>query len=363
MVLYVGKRFDATQVGSFVVGVKCDKCGCEYFYEFTRTGTGASEAPFSIGTASAASSAQEKAKRDMKQRLASESDLVPCPKCNWINDELVGGYRLGRYRGCSVLAFAVALLGTIAAMLSAWYISIGPPSDRGAVPYFLFGGPTLFVCLAAVMLLLRKGLRNRIQPNRNFPQRPKVPTGSPRAMVQDQDGQFRLADPLDVNDGVDVPMGNYQFPELCCDCLQSATPANPFRIGDICVPRCVDCARRDKRRTVRLFFVITIIGFILGGAGLVFLENLSLRILIAFGLAAHIAISNLVAVVLTATVSIVRGERRPGIVRLWFRNTEYARLVAQTLADIKGDAPRPSSTSIIADGRSEFKIAGEDSQL
>ena len=53
MFVYWGTRFDAVQAGKRVVGVKCDKCGCEYFYVLARTGVGAGSAPYGIGAGSA----------------------------------------------------------------------------------------------------------------------------------------------------------------------------------------------------------------------------------------------------------------------------------------------------------------------
>ncbi len=194
MFLYFGKRFDSTQVGRRVVKVECNRCGCEYFYELTRIGIGAASAPYGIGTGSASRRAQKLSETDLQKRLTREADLVPCPRCNWINDELVQGYRRGRYRGLNKLALLVGIIGTACGLICAWFVSIGPPADRGAVPYVLFGGPAVFVLLTIAVILLRNALRWLIRPNRHFPRAPKLPPNTPPALMLDSaTGQLRLA--------------------------------------------------------------------------------------------------------------------------------------------------------------------------
>ena len=51
MLLYYGRQYDAASVGARVIGVVCEKCGCEYFYELARVGEGAASAPYAIGSA------------------------------------------------------------------------------------------------------------------------------------------------------------------------------------------------------------------------------------------------------------------------------------------------------------------------
>src|SRR5665213_2105223 len=126
MFLFWEKRVDAEQGGGRVVRVECAKCGCEYFYELTRIGTGSRSVPYGIGVARATRSVQEQSKRDLTRRLATEAELVPCPQCNWINDDLVQGYRCGRYRSFGTLAIGIGVVGTALSLVAAWFISIGP---------------------------------------------------------------------------------------------------------------------------------------------------------------------------------------------------------------------------------------------
>src|SRR4051794_37994495 len=130
MLLYWGKQVESEDLGARVLGVICDKCGCDYFYALRRVGTGSGTAPYGIGLDQATKDAQQRAKNDLGQRLTTEAELVPCPHCAWINDELVLGYRLGKYRGWGMIALGLGFFGTVGSFIAAWFIAIGPPVDR-----------------------------------------------------------------------------------------------------------------------------------------------------------------------------------------------------------------------------------------
>src|ERR1700733_2571092 len=99
MIFYFGRHYASTSIGGRIREVICDKCKYQYFYELTLMGAGSANAPYAIGSDAADKRATEQAERDLEKRLADEAELVPCPKCHWINDNLIQGYRRGRYRG------------------------------------------------------------------------------------------------------------------------------------------------------------------------------------------------------------------------------------------------------------------------
>ena len=171
--------------------------------------------------------AEEQSETDLQQRLAMEAELVPCPECNWINDELVKGYRLGRYRAIGTFAWAIGFAGSALSLVAAWFIHIGPPVDRWMLPYLLFAGPGAFASMTMAMLFFRAWLRNRIQPNREFPQEPQLPYGTPPPLVLDKATQeLRLANPAaaPVDGALDFQVGRHVLPALCCECLQVSAP-------------------------------------------------------------------------------------------------------------------------------------------
>jgi len=181
-IYYSSTNYSAETRGACLVGVRCDKCGCEYCYQLERVGSGGAGAPYGIGKEATKQYAVELAEADLKKRLEREAELVPCPECGWLNEELVRGYRRSRYQewlGCSglVAAFCIPV-----SLIVAWFLSIGPASDRGALPYFLIWIPLFFILMVASMYPMQVWLRSRIQPNRNYPEPPEIPKETPRAM-------------------------------------------------------------------------------------------------------------------------------------------------------------------------------------
>lgn len=77
MLFYYSRRYDAAAVGTRVVEVVCERCGCEYFYQLARLGAGSASAPYAIGSASAERSARQEAQQDLDGRLTEQAELVP----------------------------------------------------------------------------------------------------------------------------------------------------------------------------------------------------------------------------------------------------------------------------------------------
>ena len=341
MVFYYGKRFDSASIGARLVAVVCDKCGCEYQYELARVGSGAASAPYTIGSASAAQSATEKARQDLDRRLGEEAELVPCPKCHWINEELVAGYRRGRYRGWTKLAGGLGLVGTLAAMVGAWFVSTGPAADRGALPYFLFGGPTISITIAGLILLMRHLLRSRIQPNKDYPLVPRLPHGSPAALLRNPaTGELEPAGPTPQPGGgdgawMDYQVGRSTFPPLCCECLAPAAPRSAYRrpvrpAVELVVPLCAPCARRWSRRMWLGVLVALGLSAVVGLPVMLALKLDEVVFWLTIG-GLGIVIPILGAMVagrLAAPVRVKVLDSSRGVVRLWFRNETFPKQVA-----------------------------------
>jgi hypothetical protein len=352
MFVYVGKRFDAAQVGACFVGVNCAKCNCEYYYQLSRIGTGSGTAPYMIGQGFAASSAEEQSRRDLENRLKSEAELVPCPKCNWINDELVDGYRCGNYRGFSKAALFGGVLGVAITLVFCWAMSSprGPQSDRNAAPYFLLGGLILTASYASGLMLVQTLLRRRIRPNRDFPRPPTLPPGTPPALIKDpSSGALIPAMPVDLmkNDGwIDFQIGRHLFPLLCCECLKPATTQHAIAIPlneslKIEIPRCSSCATRPQSTGGRGGWILFgAIGLLAGGMAFSIWK---------FDAAVTCAINAALLTLFFAAVALMayflKGEPMHGpiesgvvdvsrgVVRLRFRNPEYGILVAKQITD------------------------------
>jgi hypothetical protein len=343
MHIYWEKKINAQSVGQRVVNVECNKCGCQYFYVLTRIGVGEGTAPFSIGTANATRSAQQESQRDVEQQLAAEAELVPCPSCHWINEDLIHGFRLGRHRRAGMLALGLGSIGSVICVVIGWVLSIGPAVNRDAAPFLMFGGPLFFVSLAAAILLHRRWVWSRIQPNRDFPLPPKLPPGTPPALLLDSsNGELIPAKPTesstsDTDDCCQFAIGRDRLPPCCCNCLQSAagtpyecqlTPA--FRLD---VPRCDACARSASWRAHKIgslaFVPIMLVGMLvalsleLSPYG--FWITAGICFVISVGIAAGFASA------LTAPVKILGRDEFRGVFKLRFRNVEYARIAAKNL--------------------------------
>ena len=345
MFIYYGKTFESSRAGGCIVGVVCDNCGGTYYYELARIGTGAYTAHYGFGSSTASQNAQERSEIDLQRRLALEAELVPWPRCHWINDELVDGYRLGRYRGAGPLAFVVGFAGSILSLVVAWFIYVGTPQDRWLLPYVALGGPVAFLGMALTLLLLRRWLRSRIQPNRQFPHEPELPLGTPPALVKDESTgdlqpAVRASAPGDAF--LDYQCGRHVLPPLCCECLQPAEKDRGYsihvtRLVHVEIPRCADCARKCNREWRRLSFIFAVFGLLVGSAMVLLMARASAELwiilvcpLILVGATA--VLTSVVATARTAPAKVIGRDRSRGIVRLQFRNPDYVPVVSPQLS-------------------------------
>lgn len=258
--IYYGKKFTVAQVGAALVHVECTQCRCQYAYSLARVSSAEATSHYGLAQKSAADTAQLKSQAMLAQRLLEEAELVPCPKCNWINDELVQGYRRGRFRSWGKVAVYGAIAGIALSLIVAWFIHIDPQADRALLPYFLVGGPILIAGMAASVFALRAWLRNQIQPNRYFPMPPVIPRGTPPALVADRaTGEFvpaatrTLGSSLPASDSeVEFQMGRDELPPICCVCSGSMESncgvSVPVLSGlEVRLPLCVSCSRQRSR--------------------------------------------------------------------------------------------------------------------
>lgn len=348
MFIYAGKQFNASSAECTIVGVRCEKCGCEYYYELARIGWGVADAPYGIGVGHAASAAHKRSMRELQNRLASEAELVPCPKCNWVNEELVHGYRRSRYRGFARTATFIGIAVIALSGVLAWFFYQGDPRDRYLASYFLYGSPVVVVAFMAAMFGLRGWLRSLIQPNRKYPGPPAIPAGTPPALFGNPDkGEFWLAR-LEQIEGEwqEFQIGRNVFPLNCCDCLRPATTEYAIKINldqtiSLDIPLCNDCSKKPKTNPSRIWAIIGTILALIAGMTFTFQYapswasawiNLGI-LLVFFGVVAMIATT----MKLPSPVEVQVIDLSRGVVRIRFRNSDYARLFAE---QDKGRAPR-----------------------
>ena len=239
-----------------VVSVTCEKCGCAYYYELTRTGAGSAEAAYGIVTFS--DSAEQQAIEEARRRLTIDAELVPCPQCRWINEDLVCRYRMGRIYECTILASLVA---------------------------------------AATFRAIPKSLEHCIQPNRNHPGETHLPIGTPPALIMNDQGQLVPAR-TDVMDSrregehksMAFQLGRHSLTaHTCCVCMGDASHMSSLTIQPIAgfdfpMGLCWGCGWRNTVASsakslgaaLVVFAVTTLLAFLVGirEEGIVFVNLL-----------------------------------------------------------------------------------------
>lgn len=261
---YFSKQLTATVTGRRLVSVTCQKCRTGYWYELSRVGGGRASAPYYLAQQAAQARADRAAQKDLARRLEQDVELVPCPKCNWVNQDLVDRYRQGLYRRAPMLIAVCVAVGVLGYAIIAG-ITGGGGYHPNAGAARTVGAVLLAVGLSSPVwvLLPRRILRLRVDPNATYPRPPALPPGTPPALVERRDPQgggtyleevvrratgpaarARVGEPVAI-----LNVDQLYFPPVCCVCLGAATRGykSPFRAttnSDIPVPICDACSRR-----------------------------------------------------------------------------------------------------------------------
>ncbi|MDB5346972.1 MAG: hypothetical protein JWP89_5349 [Schlesneria sp.] len=275
MTLYFNVTTLAATVQSKIVPVTCEKCGCDYYYEMTRFGAGVNVAHFGF---SAGLSAGRQAKTEANKRLSHDAELVPCPTCNWINDDLIQRYRNARFRYLDILAISLAVVGCAGALIWALVVYGTPAADRTTIPYIIGGGWSVGILSALALLLLQARFKRQLQPNRLYPQAPSVPVGTPPALLMDEHKELVLARPDAKMNASDAPAGSFDFflgrhafPNICCLCLKAPDSRSAINVDvaqgtNFEIPRCVRCCHVALVNKIIRGLIATSIAFLVPAA-------------------------------------------------------------------------------------------------
>ncbi len=183
---YHSVTVNIARVGSRHVEQVCDRCGFTFGYILARIGRGSGEAPYGVGKDRAEQSATRKAEDELERRLHEEAELVPCPKCDWVSEQQVQGYRRARHGGLKQLAKILGIAGAVVTAIVAAVLAFGQRQWYAAAIALVIGlGVTGSIAVA--LLLLRKFLLSLIQPNKDHPFPPQLPPGTPEAWVPGPD--------------------------------------------------------------------------------------------------------------------------------------------------------------------------------
>ena len=258
-IFYFAEKIVQETARTSFVGVCCDSCGFDYYYPLTRIGHGYDTAHYGLGAKSAEKNAAASAGQDLSQRLGSEAELVPCPRCGWISQELVSGYRRGRFLKLQTSALVIPIVGIAITGIVALILKNGPIQDRRYIEPVLIVGLSFFLLLGAGLYSLRVALTANINPNRNYPQPPDTPLGTPLAYTRNEAGEFILADVSQIITATPkllMQIGRHRmnYTDHCCDCNKDSIPLKEFEtqiLGHttkLYLARCSDCANTKKKQ-------------------------------------------------------------------------------------------------------------------
>jgi hypothetical protein len=142
----------------------CEKCEVKYVYNMTRTGTGWGFSFLGVDYERAQRLAEARAARNARRALERESDVVPCPRCGWIQSHMARVVRGGAYTGWTVTGVALLAVAVIlGAILASFYERPPRPSPTLV---FWFAAPAALCALLGIGLFATGRIRRaRIDPN------------------------------------------------------------------------------------------------------------------------------------------------------------------------------------------------------
>jgi hypothetical protein len=375
MLIFGGKLFTATAAGQRLETVVCEKCSTKYHYIITRLATGKGSAPYMVGQQAANERAVAASRSNLEKRLGREAEMVPCPKCHWVNEDLVRRYRRTLYRWMGKFAWIIPLaIFFLAIPISmSLYDQLGYNSK---VPRDVQWSMDVLALLSPVIVLLvRHHLRQKVDPNRTYPRSPRLPAGTPPAMlerVDPQSGEVVLEPvanqpraPRKSSEWAVFRPGQVVFPPVCCICLSQASKSykEPFRISQsdlqFKVPLCKACARGLKLRWCAAGLVIVAVTTAVSGLLMLVIpgSDVSSREFLFGGLSLFTGGLGLSLfpnwVCRPYRFDVVDGER--GVVRLSAKNQSYTEMLIEQVR-------LSNARSVLENGINRSAIVGVQSK-
>ncbi|HEX4124615.1 MAG TPA: hypothetical protein VHY37_07795 [Tepidisphaeraceae bacterium] len=356
----LGKKCTFTAIGQRIVDVTCERCGTAFRYLLFRQAEGTAIAWPLADEAPAQRLAETRARRALARRLETESDPVPCPKCHWINRELIDGYRKTRYRGLPASGAVTAIFVWIAAF--ALCLEDAALEPRGPGPYTILaeaiaGALGGMLCIAGGMAM-QSILRRRIDPNLHYPAPPILPPATPKgwtphdlaAPPRFEPGSFDPTAGESRYPGWAVFRKGYEvIPPICCECLAPTDRPYKDKFGpddrpSVEVRLCDECASRLRNNwwlaAIAVIFLVAmgcmaIIAFSHGKRASLVIPIICMGVFYAaFG-----ALTLPAIIACPYHLRVVDSSR--GIMRVKFRNEQFTEMVRQASADAERAAIQP----------------------
>jgi hypothetical protein len=177
----IGKVFDAAR-GRATKLVRCEGCGRNYAYELTRTGYGQDAGSFWSFWGSY-TVARQKAEADLRHRLATGIEVVPCPACGWYQSSMVPEARR-RHRRWMLHVGQCLAVGLAVPALIGWSL----------VPWPVFVAGLVFpLALGTGLMIWRSRLARRYDPNNEDVEARKRYGQSRATLLSEQEAEDVLA--------------------------------------------------------------------------------------------------------------------------------------------------------------------------
>lgn len=161
MVIRLGSEISKTITGAALKEVRCEQCEYRYQYQIERKGTGESFAWLFIRTNVELSEAETRAARDLRRQLRKGHDLVPCPMCGFVQQEMVEQSRENAYEWLFFFVVVPAFFCMYTLPLAAGALPRIPPRDQAIAL-------TATICLGLIAFgaaCLHSFLKQRYNPN------------------------------------------------------------------------------------------------------------------------------------------------------------------------------------------------------
>lgn len=149
------KVFTTTAKGKISKGVQCEKCGATYRYEMHREGSGTGVAPYGIGSEGAANRSEIAAEKNLAMKLLKQVELVPCPMCHWVNNDMLVKYRTQMYKGGVDVLIGAVMIFTAVTFILMLRLHTHNDTSLTWAPMACLLGAVVSVGLVAVRIVLR----------------------------------------------------------------------------------------------------------------------------------------------------------------------------------------------------------------
>lgn len=362
MALYAGKTFVSTFSGKLLKQVLCDRCHCEYRYELCRVAEGKAESPYYLFQKRVREHAERQAAQGLLTMLKEDVELVPCPRCGHIPQDMAACIRAKLYRPIQTAGLWIAGSGLLgAALFTAIQIVWNESVTYGIV------SAVISLAIGVAGILLRRVLASNVDLKDPAGRAARYIEGAPPALLPagapDADGNIAYEPaPRRRTSGqpaawIAYPLLRVPLPDYCCECLAPTTETwkPTFNSCNVPIPLCEPCRTSLKRR-YRIFELLSIafaLTFTPAVAAVVARLQIAKPWAVAAGAVLFIAIA-------AAACSerflrphrIKRLDASRGLYRLRFRNGDYMRVLQAVLDNPQAPTGRaPVTASAITEAR------------